>query len=433
MFPVGLSFQQAPPFSVPFRFFITAPLFLLAAAVLLIFDDKSLMLTRHSPAALAATHLITLGFTSMVMCGALLQLLPVLSGIVLPHPTRTAWLIHVPLTLGAAGIASSFLWNLPWLMHFSMACLAASFGSLLLTLATSLWRAPTQSPSLSAMRLALVALAVTACLGLTLGMARRIPLSVPYQILADLHPLWGLYGWTTLLIMGMAYQLVPMFQLTSAYPAILTKCLAGALLMGLTVRTLVAWIPAPMGELLARLVDANLAVVAILFAIVTLRLQWQRKRKVSDTTLNFWQIGMGALLLAGGMGFLLQMLSDTHSETLRLALGVLALMGFAVAIINGMLYKIVPFLAWFHLQSAYPRSKVVPNVRQIQSGFHAHVQMVLYLIALMVLMASCWMPSLSKIAGILWAINALWLELNLMQAARIFLKVQRVARTSRPD
>src|SRR5487761_2310078 len=101
MFPVGLSFQQAPPFSVPFRFFITAPPLLLAAAMLLIFDDTSLMVTRHSPAALAATHLITLGFTSMVMCGALLQLLPVLSGIALPHPTRPAWLIHVPLTLGA--------------------------------------------------------------------------------------------------------------------------------------------------------------------------------------------------------------------------------------------------------------------------------------------------------------------------------------------
>ena len=36
MLPVqsGLSFDQAPPISVPFRFFLTAPLFLLAAAVL---------------------------------------------------------------------------------------------------------------------------------------------------------------------------------------------------------------------------------------------------------------------------------------------------------------------------------------------------------------------------------------------------------------
>ncbi len=433
MLPVGLSFQQAPPISVSFRFFISAPLFMLAAAMLLIFDDQNLMVTRHSPAALAATHLITLGFTSMVMCGALLQLLPVLFGIVLPHPIRTAWLLHLPLTLGAAGIAGAFLWNLPWLMFFSMACLVITFGSLLFTLATNLWRVPAQESSRSAMRMALVALAVAVCLGLILGMARHIPLPVPYKILADLHPLWGLYGWTTLLIMGTAYQLVPMFQLTRNYPALITRRLVGFLLMCIAVRTLVAWIPGPVGDGLARLVDASLAAGALLFSIVTLRLQWQRKRKVGDTTLNFWQIGMWALLLSAVMGFLLQILIGTHSETLRQALVVLALMGFAVAVINGMLYKIVPFLTWFHLQSAYPQSKVVPNVRQIQSGFHTRYQMILYLVALVVLMASCWKPSLSRLAGMLWAINALWLERNLMQAVRIFRSVQKLARTVRQD
>jgi hypothetical protein len=34
-----------------------------------------------------------------------------------------------------------------------------------------------------------------------------------------------------------------------------------------------------------------------------------------------------------------------------LLLGILLIFGFAVAVINGMLYKIVPFLAWFHLQA----------------------------------------------------------------------------------
>lgn len=86
MIPAGLSFQQAPPLSVPLRFFLTAPWFLLGAALLLIVTGPDLMLSRHSPAALAATHLITLGFTTLVMVGALLQLLPVLGGLVLPCP-----------------------------------------------------------------------------------------------------------------------------------------------------------------------------------------------------------------------------------------------------------------------------------------------------------------------------------------------------------
>ena len=433
MIPVGLSFQQAPPFSVPFRFFLTAPLFLLAAASLLLFDGESLMKNRHDPATLAATHLVTLGFTSMVMCGALLQLLPVLSGIVLPHPLRKARLIHAPLAMGAAGIAGAFLWNLSWLMYFSMTCLAVSFASLLLTVAIGIWRVSPQGTSLSATRLALVALGVTVCFGLVLGMARHMPLTVPYQTFANLHPLWGLYGWTTLLVMGMAYQLMPMFQLTPAYPAILTRRLVGAMLLCMALRTLAAWIPGQAGNNLARIIDVILVLGALLFAFITLRLQWRRKRIVRDATLNFWKIGMVCLLLSGAMGFLLQLPDGTNHEALHMTLGVLVLPGFAVAIINGMLYKIVPFLTWFHLQSAHSRSGIVPNVRQIQSGFRAHYQMALYLVALTVLAASCWVPTLSRIAGILWAINALWLEFNMLHAAKIFLKVQRVARIRSPD
>lgn len=433
MIPVGLSFQQAPPYSVPFRFFMTAPLFLLAAAMLLVFDESGLMMDRHNPAILAATHLVTLGFTSMVMCGALLQLMPVLFGIVLSHPVQTARLIHTPITIGAIGIAGAFLWNISGLMYFSMSCLAVGFVSLLLPLFIRIWKISAQGTSLFATRLALIALGVTVCFGLVLGIARHMPLPVPYQTLADIHPLWGIYGWTTLLIMGMAYQLVPMFQLTPAYPAIFTRRLVSALVLCITLRTTIAWIPAQLGNNLARLVDVILATGVILFAFITLRLLWRRKRIVSDVTQNFWQIGMVCLLLSGAIGFMLQILNCANREALRMALGVLVLTGFAVAVINGMLYKIAPFLTWYHLQTAHSRSGIVPNVRQIQSGFRAHSQMGLYLIALTVLVASCWVATLSRIAGILWAINALWLEINMLKAAKIFLNVQRVARTRRPD
>ncbi len=429
MIPVGLSFQQAPPISVPFRFFITAPLFLFAAAMLLVFNHANLMVSRHEPATLAATHLVTLGFTSMVMCGSLLQLFPVLSGFVLSHPIRTARLIHMPLTVGAAGIAGAFLWNYPWLMYLSITCLVGGFSALLLTIAVALWKASVSEPSLSSMRLSFVALGVTVVFGVLLGTARHLSMPVSYQILADLHPLWGLYGWTMLLIMGLAYKLVPMFQLTRNYPDLMTKHLVGALLMCIVFKTLVAWIPSHTGDGLARLFDVVLAMGAGLFAVITLRLQWQRKRKVGDTTLNFWQIALVALLMSGVIEILQQIRGEAYSEELHLAMGILVLMGFAVTVINGMLYKIVPFLTWFHLQSAYPGSGAVPNVREIQSRFYAHYQMVLHLAALTILVISCWMPSLSGIAGILWGINALWLEFNLMQAARIFILAQRVART----
>src|SRR3569832_2366677 len=54
----GLSFEQAPPFSLPLQFFLSAPLFLLAAALLVVMDPASLT-SRWTPQALGTLALMT--------------------------------------------------------------------------------------------------------------------------------------------------------------------------------------------------------------------------------------------------------------------------------------------------------------------------------------------------------------------------------------
>ena len=61
MNPAGLSFEQAPPFSVPLRFFLTAPGFLVLAAMLMLWEGPPLFASRWLPATLALTHLLVLG------------------------------------------------------------------------------------------------------------------------------------------------------------------------------------------------------------------------------------------------------------------------------------------------------------------------------------------------------------------------------------
>ena len=79
----GLSLEQAPPFSVPLRFFLTAPWFLVVAALLILWQGPAIFASRWHPATLALTHLLTLGFMAQVMLGALLQMLPVVVGVCL--------------------------------------------------------------------------------------------------------------------------------------------------------------------------------------------------------------------------------------------------------------------------------------------------------------------------------------------------------------
>ncbi|MDE2354786.1 MAG: hypothetical protein KGL17_07160 [Betaproteobacteria bacterium] len=428
MLPIGLSFQQAPPISVPFRFFITAPLFLLAAAALLFAYGPDLMASRHSAAALAATHLVTLGFSSMVMCGALLQLLPVLGGVPLGHPGRMAWLVHASLVVGSASLAFAFLSGRPLFFHLALVLLTTAFGCFGLWLVGALRKIREGGASIQGMRAALVALVVTVSFGLVLAAARSNGLAIPYVALASLHPQWGLGGWTVLLIVGLAYQLIPMFQLTSPFPARMTSGLIPSLLLMLVAKTLGEFVSGPAGEAISLAASLGLIAGYLWFAIVTWRLLALRRRKVQDTTLQFWRLGLGLLALSVCIALLSALAGDALPEAWLLMLGVFALPGFILCVIQGMLYKIVPFLTWFHLQSAYPGMGIVPNVRDIHARFHADRQFALLAVALAMLAASCWFPVLSRAAGLLWMVHAAWMEINVLQAAHIFRKVRRVAR-----
>ncbi|MFB1509785.1 MAG: hypothetical protein AADX96_10675, partial [Thiocapsa sp. C3-sup] len=101
----GLSLDQAPPIDIPARFFLTAPLFAIAAGLLLAWQGPTLLVSRWMPGALAATHLIAIGYLGLIMCGALLQMLPVVAGAPVPAVRLVGTLTHLLLTGGAAGLA----------------------------------------------------------------------------------------------------------------------------------------------------------------------------------------------------------------------------------------------------------------------------------------------------------------------------------------
>ncbi len=428
MLPAGLSFDQAPPIAVPFRFFLTAPLFLLAAAILLVAYGPEMLLSRHMPATLAATHLLTLGFTSMVMCGAMMQMLPVVAGAPVPAPRLVAWTVHLSLAAGAAGVAASFLWGRPVLMHLGGGLAALGFGVFLAAAAWSLAHVRSRSPSVPAMGFSIAALAVTAALGLTLGIARQGGLDIPYVQFSLLHPMWGLYGWTALLVMGVAYQVVPMFQLTPNYPKAITTWLAGGLFLLLILRSAAEFTLLP-----PAVPGVALAAGAGVFAIATLRLQGRRKRKISDATLLFWRVGMGLLLAACLLWLAAALLPAEAAERARLLLGIAALPGFILAVINGMLYKIVPFLAWFHLQSRYVGKTAIPNMKQLQPDRPARGQMALYLAALALLAGAVFWPPLARLSGLLWLASALWLEGNLLRALILYRRTVALATAKKSD
>jgi hypothetical protein len=350
-----------------------------------------------------------------------MQMLPVVAGTPVRHPLWAAGIIH---TLGTAGIillCTGLILASPLPLQFSLPLLGIALLAFAGLVIFTLRHAQAQNMTARAMRLAALVLAATVILGLLLlsnhAYSWWLQVRVP---LTNLHLSWGLLGWAGILVIGVAFQVVPMFQLTPAYPAFMTRWLAIILFLLLLALSLGVGLPAlrlPLGIALS----GGFA----WFSITTLRLQNQRKRKLPDVTMNFWRGGMLCMLFAIAIWLSGQIFSLGENGKYELLLGLLMIVGFAMSLVNGMLYKIVPFLVWFHLQSRRkPGGPVVPNVKQILPEKQTRRQMWLHFTALASLLAAVQQPSVFFYpAAVLFGVSGLWLWLNMASAWRTYLRV----------
>lgn len=414
----ALSLSQTPPLSVPLPYFLVAPLFAAAAAVLLWLEGPEALISRWTPTMLALTHLVTLGLLGSCMFGALQQLVPVLVGVPLPAQRPLAWGLFVIWVSGSLLLISGMGASLPWAARSGGLLLGLAVALLVLLVLRSVWRSSSGHATVRAMGLAVSGLLIAAALPLYLlfEYGGQLPLAHP---LTALHVGWAALGWLLLLLIGVAYQVVPMFQITPEYPPQLRRWLVPALALLLLLWSLHPWI-APLS-----LLGWPLAAGVALFALATLRLQARRRRRLSDVTLDFWRLAMGSLLLA----VLVWAVRELHpAPQLDLLLGLLFLMGFALSAVNGMLYKIVPFLIWLHLnnrlQQAGSWQGRVPNMKQVIPERLARWQLRLHGLAILLLLAGVFLPYwLLQVAALVWLGSALLLGWNLLLALGLYRKI----------
>jgi len=406
----SLSTEQAPAISVPLRFFAVAPLFLLLAALILAFAGD--ISDTHSPALLAATHCITLGFMALVMLGAVQQILPVVIGSPMPAPKWVAWFSFLPLIVGTLSLASGFLPGNSALLNLACWLLGLAFLTFIGACLISLKLAAAHNASKNALWLSIASLTLAVTLGILLahGYADGLPLDYPQ--LASAHIALALGGWVMMLIVGVSYQVVPMFQLTPNYPKWLANglppTLFAALMLFLASRLLDA---APLGYL----AEALFWLLAVGFALVTLKLQSQRRRRVADATLSFFRLGMISLLLAA----LFSLLALYSPELFSMSAVVTFILGFALSVIHGMLYKIVPFLVWFHLFRGGVK-KGVPNMKEIipESWMWRHWW--LHLATLLGAILACFRDDALWLAAIGLALQGLLLSYAMATAIAVY-------------
>jgi len=423
----GLTLDSLPLIHIPFRFFLTAPWFGMLAAMVLLFSGSELWTSHWNPALIGLTHLFTLGFMTMTMLGALFQLLPVLSGEQVPGGTPLAFAVHLLMVAGVLCLSAGFVFREYFLLGVAVVLLAVALVGFTVAIGRKLVTNIAGGDSIHALRLAVVALLVTIGLGCYRALAYLYPLDSTLN-LTMLHVSWALLGWVLILIMGISFQVIPMFQVTPDYPSRLTRFIPLVIFTGLL---LPAFVQAPVAVAGVVIV---IGAAVLIYAGFSLRLLQHRKRRLMDVSVRFWQLGLSCLVLAVllfWLIFLLPGVADSAMTPARglMLVGVLMVPGFACSIIMGMLQKIVPFLAFLHLQrhcSANIRAiRSLPNMHGFISPARSLWLLRIHVVAIAAMLGAVIYGPLTGIAGLALLLDFGWLAFLTINAALLYAGTRR--------
>ena len=337
-----------PPRALPVLYLVSSHLFLGTALATVALAPASVAGFWYHPRMVAAVHLVTLGWITASILGALYMVSPLAMRVALPA-RRGDYVAFAAFSIGVAGMAAHF-----WIAEPSGMAWAAAVVYLALVWvgarALAAFRgAPIQGGVKLHVALAFVNLWSAGAFGLLLAVNKLRPV-LPGYVLANVaaHAHLAAFGWATMMVMGFGYRLLPML-LPAAMPA--GRSLAATAIMG----------EAGLALLVLGLVRRDgwaaagaLLVVAAL-ALFLRRVAWMaRNRRPAPKELLRPDYGvlhvaqaLVWLAVAAALGLAIALTPPGEWKLgAAMAYGVLALLGFLAQMIVGVNARLLPIFAW---------------------------------------------------------------------------------------
>jgi hypothetical protein len=329
------------------------------------------------PDTLVVVHLFAVGWLGLLIAGALLQFLPVLTGRLPRLPTLALPALSLVLS-GLALLVGGFLalggrldvgeWALPAggaLLTCGLAALAAGFGATLLS------RAP-RGMAETLVLAGLVAMIGTAVLGVGLalllsGSLDLAPLAAVLSLAVPYHAASGLLGFMSLIAIGVSYKLFPMFLLA---PEMTGSGRRGAVLCTTTLAALYAALltearEEPLPSAVQGLALAAAMALVLFYAGDVVRMVKSRRRKRLEINSL---AGLAALpFLVAGLGLLGAGAALDCDWPLAPTGFYLIAMGWLTGLGLAQIFKIVPFLTWLEAYGPVMGRSAVPRVQDLVS------------------------------------------------------------------
>nr|CAI78800.1 hypothetical protein [uncultured Campylobacterota bacterium] len=328
----GLSIDQAPPISAPVRFFLTAPLFGILAGFMIFFSDSATLMSRYSIDSIVITHAMTIGFLGFVMLGSMTQMLPVLAGAKIPNVKAVTKYSHALLVLGAIFmflglLKGNYIFNI-----FSFIGLGSGFIIMLAAILISLKSVENFTATVRAMLTSVVFAFFVVLMGLYLLYSYILgEMSALHIVVANVHSVWGIFGFAGILIIGVSFQVLPMFYVAPKFKSFCKQkvvwLISGGLVLWLTLSFFY--------EDYAFVAKLWIALFFWAFATtVWLKLN-KRRRPISDVTVWYWR-SSSIFLTLGAFVWIF----DEYFKHEYIVMAAILIGGFILSIMVGMLYKI---------------------------------------------------------------------------------------------
>jgi hypothetical protein len=418
----GLSLDQAPPYSAPIRFFLTAPLFGMLAAILLLFFEDSLQ-SRYASEVIALTHLFTIGMLSMVMLGAMQQMLPVLAGVRLPYASKVAAISHAFLVIGTLSMVAGIVSGNSIMMLIAVGALGIGFLVIIGAIFKALLSVTFFTPTIKAISTSLLMALITVLLGLHLLSGHALQnISALHQLLSNIHIVLGVFGFAGLLIIGVSFQVLPMFYVTPEFKKFCLTFVVPVITFGLFLWIILNLI---MPEF-AYIAKGIIALFFFAFSTAVLKKMKERRRPLSDVTVWYWRSAALFLLF----GTFIWSSSDWIDFDVTLITALL-IGSFILSIVSAMIYKIVPFLTWFHLNGLGYMN--IPTMRELINAKVAKVQFLFFITSIMILLGLAFFTSIISdsifhlsivLASLLLLASMILLEYNLVMVVKQYCQIR---------
>jgi hypothetical protein len=320
-----------------------------ALTVLLLFSTDAFGGHYFHPKLLTLTHVAVLGWATMVIFGALYQLLPVVLEGKLYSEKLAVWTFGL-LAVGTILLAYSFWYfRVGWSMHLAACCLFLAFLLFNINIFLTAKKAPKWTVEADFIVTSAAWLLLTGFIGLLMALNFSLPfLPQDHVHYLKLHAHIGMAGWFLLLIIGVGSKLIPMFLLSHTgndKPLNWAYNLINAGL-GIFVFDHLLW-HSPLVPLYAALVTGGLG----LFLYFVRTAFKSRQRPDLDLGMKQSFIALFLLLLPMVLVFVISSpvaLPSTLMSSIYLVYGLSVFLGFITALILGQTFKTLPFIVWMH-------------------------------------------------------------------------------------